>query len=83
MVLEKRSGNAKRALSIALAKNTTTFVRLPNEAFALTVWYPNLPRTRAGNGKGKAAAEVAEADGERDEFEEAFGEPEGAEAEAG
>jgi hypothetical protein len=36
----KNDDNAMRGLRISLAKNTTTFHRLPNGQFGLLVWYP-------------------------------------------
>jgi hypothetical protein len=49
----KNEGNAKRSLSISLAKNTTTFHRLPNGDFGILEWYPNIPQKARANGGDK------------------------------
>ena len=47
----KDSEDAKRGLTISLAKNTAKFAKLPNgETFGLASWYPGLRRVSA-NGK--------------------------------
>ena len=75
----KNDANAKRALAISLAKNTSTFVRLPNGYFALTDWYPELPRPKNPNGgereeakKGKANRPAAEPEDDHARFEKNF-----------
>jgi hypothetical protein len=47
----KNDGTARRSLSISLAKNTSTFHRLPNGDFGLLEWYPNIPTRTRTNGK--------------------------------
>jgi len=51
----KSDGTAKRALSISLAKNTSTFHRLPNGDFGLLEWYPNIPTKARANGRQEPA----------------------------
>jgi hypothetical protein len=38
--ISKDEDGQKRGVAISLAKNTSTFHRLPNDDFGLTVWYP-------------------------------------------
>jgi len=42
----KNDATAKRALSTSLAKNTTTFHKLPNGYFGLLEWYPEAKVTK-------------------------------------
>jgi len=44
----KNEGHARRALAISMAKNTTTFHRLPNGDFGLTEWYPEASKEKNG-----------------------------------
>jgi hypothetical protein len=62
----KNDGTAKRALSVSLAKNTTTFHRLPNGNIGLTEWYPEA-KTRSGNGGKDQARQAAKEVDEDDE----------------
>ena len=72
----KNEDNAMRGLRISLAKNSTTFHRLPNGQFGLLLWYPKVPRSSVvaetvearmtasdasgNNGKDDKAADAAE-----------------------
>lgn len=47
----KTADNSKRGLRISLAKNTSTFHKLPNGKFGLSEWYPAAKSPTNGNGK--------------------------------
>ena len=49
-----------RMLSISLAKNTTTFHRLPNGTFGLLSWYPAAANRRAEKAQEAASSEEGE-----------------------
>jgi hypothetical protein len=58
----KNPHNAKRSLRISLAKNTSTFHRLPNRKIGLREWYPGLKEA-----KSKPFAEAVEELAEEEE----------------
>jgi hypothetical protein len=43
----KNDVNARRGLYISLAKNTTTFHKLPNGNYGLVAWYPAVREQRS------------------------------------
>jgi hypothetical protein len=62
----KNEANAKRALTVSLAKNTVTFHRLPNGYFGLAEWYPEAVKAKTANG----AREEAKQSDKEEELEE-------------
>jgi hypothetical protein len=62
----KNDDNALRGLRISLAKNTTTFHRLPNGQFGLLSWYPNAkpPKLKLGATDDEEEVEVEEEEDE-------------------
>ncbi len=58
----KNDDNAMRGLRISLAKNTTTFHKLPNGQFGLLSWYPNakVPKPQVDDDETETATPVAE-----------------------
>ena len=54
-VSAKGDGEQRRGVAISLAKNSTTFVRLPTGDYGLVDWYPNIKRRKAAeNGRGES-----------------------------
>ena len=49
----KKDEIKKRGLAIALAKNSSTFYKLPNGKFGLLEWYPNVRDQRQSTNGGK------------------------------
>jgi hypothetical protein len=64
----KSEDNAKRGLRISLAKNTTTFHRLPTGKFGLTEWYPTIKERPEPNGGKKQAVPSIDGEQSEDEF---------------
>jgi hypothetical protein len=58
----KNDATARRSMAISLAKNSTTFHRLPNGDFGLLEWYPNIPARTKANGKDADEDEEAVAE---------------------
>jgi hypothetical protein len=65
----KNEENAMRGLRISLAKNSTTFHRLPNGQFGLLSWYPKVPKSSGAvePAEAKAAASVTVPDNGTDD----------------
>lgn len=57
----KNDANAQRGLHIAMAKNTTTFHRLPNGNYGLREWYPAIKEKKATNGDAAGGEEESPA----------------------
>jgi hypothetical protein len=69
----KNDENAMRGLRISLAKNTTTFHKLPNGQFGLLSWYPNAKAVKpekVEEAEEEEIEEAAEADPEEEEIVE-------------
>jgi hypothetical protein len=66
----KSDATATRALSTSMAKNTTTFHKLPNDDFGLLEWYPNIPKRTRTNGKDEEAEKEEESQADKQEPKE-------------
>lgn len=56
----KNDSTAKTALATSMAKNTSTFHKLPNGDFGLLEWYPSIPVRARPNGRAEETEEKEE-----------------------
>jgi hypothetical protein len=73
----KNDGTAKRSLSVSLAKNNTTFHRVPNGHIGLLEWYPDAKKSSNGkkdDAKDEAAATPAAPSVDDTEYRNEFAE---------
>jgi hypothetical protein len=58
-ISSRNEADQKRGVAISLGKNSTTFIRLPTDDWALLEWYPNIKKRKANeNGKSDAPENV-------------------------